>query len=202
RLADRIAGLESAPPIAVEVAPAAPAGAPPSFAQRRLWFLDQLQPGSPAYHILQVFRFRGAIETAVFQRALLEIVRRHEALRTTFRSQGGEPVQVVGEPRIDFRAVDLRRLAGEERRSELRRAGRDAFAQPFDLERGPLLRATLARTGERAQTLFLCVHHIVSDGWSMELLDAELRALVAAFAAGHPSPLPELAIQYADFARW
>jgi amino acid adenylation domain-containing protein len=177
--------------------------APLSFAQQRLWFLDQLVPGNPFYNIPAVLRIRAPLDAAVLERSLNEIVRRHEILRTTFVPVNGEPVQVVAPAlRLALPLVDLRDRPAAEREAE---AGRLATAEArrlFDIAQGPLLRATLLRLDAADHVLLLTMHHIVSDGWSMGLLLRELTALYDAFAVGRPSPLPELPLQYADFAVW
>jgi amino acid adenylation domain-containing protein len=179
-------------------------GAPPlSFAQERLWFLDQLQPGTAAYNIPNAVRLNGALDVAALRRALAAIVRRHEALRTVFAVQEGRPVQVIREdlhPALPL--ADLSALPRAAREMELGRLLAAASAQPFDLAAGPLLRHALLRLGEGEHALLLTFHHIVSDAGSLEVFVRELAALYGAFAAGRPSPLPELPVQYADFARW
>ncbi len=179
------------------VAPATRPKRPPplSFAQQRLWFLEQLGPTGGAYHIAGAVRLVGPLDVEALARTLGEIVRRHEALRTTFVVQGGRPVQVVvppGEVAVPVVAVDddaeVRRLAAEEAR------------RPFDLEGGPLLRASLLRLGAEDHVLLLTMHHIVSDGWSLGVLVGEAAQLYAAFVEGRPSPLAELPIQYGDYA--
>ncbi|MFL6292885.1 MAG: amino acid adenylation domain-containing protein, partial [Thermoanaerobaculia bacterium] len=181
---------------------AASGPAPLSFAQQRLWVLDRLEPGSTAYNMPSAIRLRGALDVEALERALGEIVRRHDALRTTFAGSDGEPVQVMA-PFAGFRLpfTDLTGLAQEQRRAEERRLVL-ADRRPYDLERGPLFRARLVRTGEEEHLLLLDVHHIVSDGWSYGVLFRELGALHDAFLAGRPSPLPELPIQFTDFAAW
>ncbi|HEX3529757.1 MAG TPA: non-ribosomal peptide synthase/polyketide synthase, partial [Thermoanaerobaculia bacterium] len=174
---------------------------PASFAQRRLWLLDQLDPGEAVYNLPVAVHIEGRLGEAVLERSLGETVRRHEALRTTFTSVAGEPVQVIAPagpwrlPVVDLTAVPgAAELAGELAREEARR--------PFDLARGPLLRAVLLRLGGGESILLLNLHHIVSDAWSMAVLVREIRALCAAFDAGVPSPLPEPVLQYADFSLW
>jgi amino acid adenylation domain-containing protein len=198
--AARRAGVPAPPP----VLPVRRAGPPPlSFAQERLWFLDRLQPGSAAYHAPAGLRLRGVLHAEALERALGEIVRRHEVLRTTFAEAAGGPVQVIA-PFAGFTlpARDLSALDGEAREAEVaRRAAADARA-PFDLARGPLFRATLLRLHAEEHVLLLCLHHIVTDGWSTGVLFRELSALYAAFAAGGEPPLAEPAVQYADFAAW
>ncbi|MEW5927432.1 MAG: non-ribosomal peptide synthase/polyketide synthase, partial [Gemmatimonadota bacterium] len=176
---------------------------PLSFAQQRLWFIDQLEPGSAAYNVPQARRLRGALDVGVLRRALDEVVRRHESLRTTFHRVGGRPVQVVSPgARAPLAEVDLRRLGEEARGAEAGRIAAEHAERPFDLARGPLLRATVARLGAEDFALLLNLHHVVSDGWSMEVLVRELSALYAAFREGRPSPLAPLPVQYADFAAW
>jgi amino acid adenylation domain-containing protein len=188
------------------VAPA-PRDVPPplSFAQRRLWFLDQLEPGSAFYNIPSARRLRGPLDVEALEAGLGEVVRRHEALRTVFRpGEGGDPVQVIlpAHEAFSLRAVDLRDRPAGEREVALARLAREDAEAPFDLARGPLFRASLVRLDEGDHALLLCMHHIVSDGWSTALLHRELGALYAAFRRGLPSPLPALPVQYADYAVW
>ncbi|HEV2735139.1 MAG TPA: condensation domain-containing protein, partial [Longimicrobiaceae bacterium] len=171
--------------------------------QQRLWFIDQLEPGSAAYGVPQGMRLRGPLEVGVLRRALGEIVDRHESLRTTFRRVGGRPVQVIHpEARTRLPEVDLRALASGSREAEARRIAAEDAGLPFDLARGPLLRAAVLRLGDADFALLLGMHHVVSDGWSMEVLVRELSALYDAFCAGRPSPLAPLPVQYADYAAW
>jgi hypothetical protein len=176
---------------------------PASFAQARLWFLDQWEPGSPAYNIAAAVRLAGPLFAPALARALNEIVRRHEALRTRFAAVDGQPVQVIA-PRLEvpLPVVDLGALPESEREPEARRRAREEALRPFDLAHGPLLRASLLRLGDREHVVLLTMHHIVADGWSMGVLVRELRELYEAFRRGLPSPLPELSIQYADYAAW
>jgi amino acid adenylation domain-containing protein len=175
---------------------------PLSFAQERLWFLDRLQPGETVYNLPLVLRLRGELDAAALAAAFGEIVRRHEVLRTVFAERDGEPVQVVlpAAPRA-LPAVDLAGLPAAAREREAARLAGEA-AWPFDLARGPLLRTTLLRLGGQEHGLLLDLHHIVSDGWSAGVLVREIGALYAAAREGRSSPLPELPIQYADFALW
>ncbi|MGH7581164.1 MAG: amino acid adenylation domain-containing protein [Gemmatimonadales bacterium] len=174
---------------------------PLSFAQQRLWFLQRLEPGSAAYNIPFAARLTGALDVAAMHGALQTIVDRHESLRTIFTEMDDTPVQVVaGGSRIPLPVVDLERSPEPER--ELRRlAGKEARA-PFDLENGPLLRSRLLRLAPEEHVLLLTVHHIASDGWSMGVLLKELAALYRAGVTGEPAPLPELPLQYADYAVW
>jgi non-ribosomal peptide synthetase component F len=178
--------------------------APPlSFAQERLWFLDRLQAGNAAYNVPVSFRMAGVIDVAALERSLIELVRRHEALRTSFMVVDGRPVQVVA-PRgeVALAVEELGGAAAAEREAEAQRRAAAEALRPFDLGRGPLLRARLLRLSPSDHVLLLTLHHIVADGWSMGVLVRELGALYGAFAAGRPSPLAELALQYADFAVW
>ncbi|HEX7181707.1 MAG TPA: amino acid adenylation domain-containing protein, partial [Thermoanaerobaculia bacterium] len=176
---------------------------PLSFSQRRLWFLDQLQPESPAYNIPLALRIEGRLDATALAASLAEIVRRHESLRTTFRLEGGEPIQVISVPEaFDLWSVDLSVLSVDEREREAVRLAREESLRPFALSRGPLLRAAFIRMGDAEHVLLLTVHHVASDGWSMGILVRELGALYGAFSQGLPSTLPELPIQYADFALW
>jgi amino acid adenylation domain-containing protein len=190
---------ESAPAI-VPVDRSAPL--PLSFAQERLWFVDRLIPGSSAYNMPVVLPVRGA-SIELVERVLTEVVGRHDTLRTTFAAAGGSAVQVVAPPApARVKVVDLAAMDDEERRRAVPRILSDELGRPFDLERGPLFRATLLRVDDREQVLALVMHHIVSDAWSVDVLSAEVKALLAAFSAGDPSPLPPLPLQYADFAAW
>jgi amino acid adenylation domain-containing protein len=179
------------------------AGAPASFSQARLWFLDRLQPGTALYNIPIPLLLEGPLRAAPLARALDEIVRRHEVLRTTFAAAGGEPVQVIHPfvPR-GLPAIDLTALPDGPRRGEAGRLLAEEAARPFDLAAGPLSRAALLKTGATEHVLAVSFHHIAADGWSVGVFLDELLALYRAFAAGESSPLPELAVQYADFAAW
>ncbi|HSF43790.1 MAG TPA: amino acid adenylation domain-containing protein [Thermoanaerobaculia bacterium] len=176
---------------------------PLSFSQQRLWFLDRLEPGSPLYNVPVALRVEGPLRSEVLALCLGEIVRRHEALRTVFATTEGSPVQVI-RPAAPFRlpVVDLSGLPESAREALALALAREEAARPFHLARGPLLRALVLRLAGEDHFVALAVHHIVSDGWSMGILVGETAALYAAFAAGRPSLLPELAVQYADFAAW
>jgi amino acid adenylation domain-containing protein/non-ribosomal peptide synthase protein (TIGR01720 family) len=180
------------------------AGAPVlSFAQQRLWVLDQLEPGDPAYVIFRAVRLRGALDAEALGRALTEIVRRHEVLRTTLAAVDGEPAPaLLPADAVPLPVANLTALPPLEREAELTRALTAEAAQSFDLAAGPLLRARLFALAEDDHALVLTMHHIVSDAWTLGVLNDELGALYQAFTAGAPSPLPELPIQYADYARW
>ncbi|HEX8245657.1 MAG TPA: condensation domain-containing protein, partial [Longimicrobium sp.] len=177
--------------------------APTSFAQERLWFIDRLEPGSTTYNIPGAWRLGGALDERALERALGEIVRRHETLRTAVGEVDGSPVQVVA-PFGGFAlpVEDLSGLGEADREAAVRgRAGEEA-RRAFNLLAGPLFRAALLRLGEEDHVLLLSAHHIVSDGWSMGVLYRELSALYEAYREGRESPLAEPAVQYADYAAW
>ena len=177
-----------------------------SPAQQGLWFLEQLDPQTAAYNIHIAARLRGPLTVEALDRSLDAIVRRHEALRTTFRLSHGQPVQVitqVGASRlVGLRVVDLGHVPVAERQAAAEGHATMEARLPFDLERGPLVRASLLRFGSSDNVLLLTLHHIVCDGWSISVLMRELFLLYGAFSAGRPSPLDELPIQYADFTDW
>jgi amino acid adenylation domain-containing protein len=174
-----------------------------SFAQQRLWFFDQLEPGSTFYNIPVAVRFGVRVDAEVLRRCLDEIVRRHEVLRTSFRAADGVPVQSVAPSlALDLPVVDLQDLPADEKEAQARHVGRMEAERPFDLSLAPLIRARLIRLGEQDDVLLVTMHHIVSDNWSINILMRELEALYEAFTAGRPSPLPELPVQYADYAQW
>ncbi|MFP2912905.1 condensation domain-containing protein, partial [Pyxidicoccus sp. 3LFB2] len=176
---------------------------PLSFAQQRLWFLDQLEPGSASYNVPILLTLRGALVEDVLERSFQELVRRHESLRTVFRTQDGAPVQVilpVGTSQLE--QVDLSGLPEAEREAEARRRAEHEAMRPFDLETGPLLRTTLLKLAPKEYLLVLVLHHIVSDGWTMGVLVREMSALYEGFRQGQPVSLPELPVQYADYAVW
>ncbi len=176
---------------------------PLSSGQERLWFLDQLDPGDISYLVPVAMRFEGSLDRSALDRALQAIVDRHEALRTTFRAEGGKPAQIVHD-RLDFhlRVRDLQSFDDAERETAVRVEMSEEANQPFDLEKGPLIRGRLLILGERDHALLLTMHHIVSDAWAQSILNREVAALYSAFSRGEPSPLPELPIQYPDYAVW
>ena len=176
---------------------------PLSFAQQRLWFIDQLEPESSAYNVHGAWRINGPLDVMALQRSVNEIVRRHEVLRTTFVTVDGEAVQHV-EPSMTLSSnlVNLSELAESEREFALGSYVKEEFRAPFDLARGPLLRVSLLKLANDDHVLLLTMHHIVSDGWSVGVLFRELSRLYEAFAAGNASPLENLPIQYADYAVW
>ncbi|HEV3050687.1 MAG TPA: condensation domain-containing protein, partial [Longimicrobium sp.] len=174
-----------------------------SFAQQRLWFLEQLGNLGGTYHIPMRLRLRGTLDRGALVRSLDRIVARHEALRTSFPTVDREPVQHIApvqESGLRLVEHDLGALPDAE--NELRRIMSDEASAPFDLEQGPLIRGRLVRMAEDDNVLLLTMHHIVSDGWSMGVLFRELAALYAAFTRGEPDPLPPLPVQYADYAVW
>ncbi|HEY9157249.1 amino acid adenylation domain-containing protein [Candidatus Binatus sp.] len=176
---------------------------PLSFAQQRLWFIDQLEPGGSVYNFPAAVRLKGPLNMAALKQSLDEIVKRHEALRTTFAIVDGRPVQVIA-PLLSLTLpiVDLRELPEPERESEVQRLATNEARRPFDLAEGPLVRATVLRLGEAEHVGLLTMHHIVSDGWSTGILIREMAVLYDAFCSDRPASLPELPIQYADFAHW
>ena len=174
---------------------------PLSFSQQRLWFLHQMDPGSPAYNIPLAVELVGRLNVRALGASLGEVVRRHEVLRTTFTAVAGRPVQRIGAPAApDLPVLDLRALPDP--LGELHRISQVEVRRPFDLASGPLLRAMLLRLGSDRHVLLVTLHHIVSDAWSSGILAHELTVLYGAFADGRRSPLPELGLQYADFAAW
>jgi len=176
---------------------------PLSHAQQMLWFADQLTPDSPFYNIVGGVRLSGDLDAVALERALSEIIRRHEILRTTFSQQRGTPVQVVA-PAIDFTlpVIDLRKSTVLDRDRTVRELALDETRRPFDLSSGPLIRASLLRLEETEHVALFTMHHIVSDGWSLGVLMKEASQLYAAYSTGAESSLKELPLQYADYAIW
>jgi amino acid adenylation domain-containing protein/FkbH-like protein len=174
---------------------------PLSFAQQRLWFLDQLEPGSSFYNIPAAVRLRGTLDLTALEQSFTEVMRRHESLRTRFGVVNGVPVQLIdAAPGFSLPVLDLSTEA--ERDAEARRVATEESQQPFDLSTGPLLRATVLRLSDQEHVLLCTMHHIISDGWSMGVLIRELTTLYEAYSHSEPSRLPELNIQYADYAHW
>ncbi|MGB7923894.1 MAG: condensation domain-containing protein, partial [Pyrinomonadaceae bacterium] len=176
---------------------------PLSFAQERLWLIEQLEPGNHAYNIPDTVRLTGPLDVEAFHRALNEIVKRHEVLRTTFTIIDEQPAQVIAPSlTLPLDVIDLREFPEDERETQaLRRIAQEA-QRPFDLSEGPLIRALLLRLGEADNVVLLNMHHIVSDAWSVNIFTQEMTTFYRAFAAGVAVTLPELPIQYADFAVW
>ncbi|HEU4433459.1 MAG TPA: amino acid adenylation domain-containing protein, partial [Pyrinomonadaceae bacterium] len=193
--------------VSLETVPLVPvlrdAELPLSFAQQRLWFLSQLEPDSPFYNIPAALRLRGQLDVAVLEQSLNEIVRRHESLRTNFRSDKGEPVQIISpfQP-LSLELEDLSGLAQDEKRDRLRELAANEARRSFDLAAETLLRLRLVKLAENEHVLLLTLHHIISDGWSVRVLVRELSQLYAVFLRGEPSPLAELTLQYADYGVW
>jgi amino acid adenylation domain-containing protein len=193
------------PVLAADIKPR-PAGlqaVPLSFAQQRLWLLQQLEPASPVYNVPTTVWLRAAVDPHALENTVNEIVRRHEVLRTRFEIRDGEPCQLI-EPGVHMSlpVIDLGDLPPADQMRRAQSIAREEAHRPFDLSRSPLLRATLLRFAPEEHLFLLILHHIASDGWSLGVLFRELSELYRAFATGKPSPLPELPIQYADYALW
>jgi hypothetical protein len=182
-----------------------PAGlpAPLSFYQQGLWVLNQLMPNTSLYHVPKGMRLTGELNISTLKQALDYLVARHEALRTSFTTCDGVPVQVVRELlTLDLPLFDLSTMPETAREAETRRVLVEEACRPFDLSTGPLIKACLLRLDEREHILLITMHHIVTDGWSMGIFERELTLLYEAFINAQPSPLPELPVQYPDYALW
>ncbi len=176
---------------------------PASSAQRRLWFLDQLEPGTAAYNLPRAFRVIGPLDIEILRRALDTVVRRHASLRTVFDSVRGEPRQVVlSDSSLDLPLVDLTKIPGVDPDTEALRMVSEEGKKPFDLSEGPLLRSSVIRLGPERHIVLLVMHHIITDGWSISILFREVTSCYAEFARGKEPDLPELPIQYAEYAQW
>ncbi len=176
---------------------------PLSFSQQALWYLEQVAPGEPTFHVTAAARVLGPLDLDALRRAFNEIVRRHEALRTSFPTLEGRPSMAIAPiPELDVPLDDLSGRPAPARAEECERLAGIEARSPFDLARGPLIRARVIRLGALEHAVLLTIHHIVTDGWSIGVAAAELSAIYDAFRRGRPSPLPELAIQYADYAAW
>ena len=176
---------------------------PLSFAQQRLWFLDQMEPGNPFYSVPAAVRLKGDLDVAALEQTFNEIVSRHESLRTSFVPVDGNPVQVIlPSLTLTLEVVDLSGLDEDQREAEAMRRVAEDGRQPFDLTRAPLLRPVLLKLADDDHVLLFSMHHIISDVWSRGVLIRELRALYLAFSRKQSSPLPELPLQYADYAAW
>jgi amino acid adenylation domain-containing protein len=193
-----------APPKADRILPRGGHGpAPLSFAQQRLWFFDQFEPGNVVYNLITKVLFEGDLNIPALERSFSEIVQRHEALRTAFDFKEGQPVQIVmPDQSIRINLIDLTHLPEEEQQNRIEDIFHTEAGRPFDLKNGPLLRTTLLQLREDKHLLLLAVHHIVSDAWSVGVLVHELGELYAALTTGRTPSLPALPIQYADFAVW
>ena len=178
--------------------------APLSFAQQRLWLFLQLDPDNSSFNIPEALLFKGKLNINALAKTFNEIVRRHEILRTTFQVISGEPRQVISEPQpVTLNVTDLTHLPAPERDAKAQQQLiDDECSQLFDLTRGPLMRVKLLKLEAEEHILIMAFHHIISDGWSRGVLLNELMTLYTAFSRNEPSPLPELPIQYADFAMW
>ncbi|MBF2007876.1 MAG: condensation protein [Chlorogloeopsis fritschii C42_A2020_084] len=176
---------------------------PLSFAQQRIWFLDQLQPGNPAFNICQFMRLTGRLNVAALEESFQEVVKRHEALRTTFTVVDGQPLQVIS-PASVFRleVVNLQELSLDKKEAEVLHLANQETQKSFDLTKDCLLRVTLLQLSEIEYALLLSIHHIAADAWSIGVLIHEITTLYKSFCCGYSSPLPQLPIQYADFAVW
>ncbi|NJM73405.1 MAG: non-ribosomal peptide synthetase, partial [Scytonema sp. RU_4_4] len=176
---------------------------PLSFAQQRLWFLEQLEPDSPFYNIPAAVRLQGQLNVEALQQSFNEIISRHEALRTNFQTTQGQAVAVISQQKpITLSIFDISDLAENQQQAEIKQQALQEAQQPFDISSDHLLRVKLLRLGKQEHIVLLTMHHIVSDGWSMGVLVEELATLYHAFCNGQPSPLPTLPIQYVDFAAW
>jgi amino acid adenylation domain-containing protein len=203
RIVERALEDETAPLAPPPVPVGRDAPLPASFAQQRLWFLDQLEPGRASYHIPAAVKLAGRLDIPALERALNEVVRRHEALRTTLVADGGIPRQVIAARlELPLAVQDLSGLPEDERNFHALNCIREEAERPFDLARGPLVRAGLLRLSEREHIAMVTMHHAISDGWSIGILIRELSALYQSFLLRQPSPLAEPAIQYADYAVW
>ncbi|HID51634.1 MAG TPA: hypothetical protein EYP41_06325, partial [Anaerolineae bacterium] len=182
---------------------AADAPQPLSFAQQRLWFLDQLEPDSPFYNIPAAVRLSGPLQITAVQQSLNEIVRRHEVLRTNFQTVDGKArLSIAPERQIPLPVIDLTDLPPEEQEAEVQRRAAAVAQRPFNLTEGPLLRVVILKLAETEHVFLLTMHHIISDGWSVGVFIREMAALYEAFTQGRPSPLSDLPIQYGDYAAW
>lgn len=189
------------PPVRPQVAQKRDQPIPLSFSQQRLWFIDQWAPGNPTYNMPGILVLTGELETGVLSRVFQEIFRRHEVLRTTFAAENGVPRQVIHpEVNIDLEVIDLPGTAPDS--EPVRRLISEMTMEPFDLSAGPLTRLKLVRSSRSEHLMLFAAHHIVWDGWSLRILMTEIAALYSAFQKGLPSPLPELPVQYADYAIW
>ncbi|HEY7415574.1 MAG TPA: condensation domain-containing protein, partial [Ktedonobacteraceae bacterium] len=176
---------------------------PLSFAQQRLWFFEQKEPGNPVYNLPCTFRLRGPLQIEILKRSIEQIIQRHASLRTTFRVVDGVPQQyIVEEYTFEFPQEDLRERAGEHQQEALWQYVSSVARQAFDLQCGPLVRGRLLLLGPDDHMLLLVFHHSIFDGWSRELLMQELGVIYEAYLAETPPHLVELPLQYADFARW
>src|ERR1041385_6309537 len=172
--------------------------APLSMTQRRLWFINQLEPDNPVYNNYFAFRLNGTVNLPALQQAIDEIVNRHEILRTTFAMEGSEPVQIITDQKVKIVVVDV----DDSSEDNVARLATEEARRPFDLSHGPLLRVTVLRFSNANSVLLFTIHHIISDGWSMGIFIEELAGLYQAYLVDGPSTLNDLHVQYGDFAAW
>ena len=199
--AARLTGATSSAPPLVPVARGKEL--PLSYAQQRLWFLNQLEPDSPSYNFPVVIRLTGQLNLKAVEHGFNEVVRRHEVLRTTFCSIDGKPYQIIAPSlHIPLDILSIDSASEDEQESSLRRLATEEGNRPFDIARGPLMRTTMYRLAEDEHVLVLTMHHIIADGWSFPVLMKELVTFYQAYVEGRPASSPPLAIQYADFAQW
>jgi amino acid adenylation domain-containing protein/non-ribosomal peptide synthase protein (TIGR01720 family)/FkbM family methyltransferase len=176
---------------------------PLSFAQHQLWVMDKLEPGTTAFNLPTIVRISGQFNVSIIERTLSEIARRHESLRTTFSEVDGQPAQIIAPAQpLVLPVIDLSRLSAGETAAQVKRLMKEETEQPFDLQRGPLMRVRLVKMSASEHVLLLTMHHIISDGWSMGILVKEVAALYQAYLSGNDSALDELPVQYADYAVW
>jgi len=176
---------------------------PASFAQQRLWFLDQLDPGTAAYNLPRAFRIDGPLNIDILKQALQFVIRRHASLRTVFDSVEGEARQVVlSDVELSLPVTDLTDVPEAEREAEALRIASEEGKKPFDLSEGPLLRALLLQMGPNSFMLLLVMHHIITDGWSISILFREVTSSYAAFIGNQVPQLPDIPLQYTDYAHW
>src|SRR3954468_142632 len=180
-----------------------PASFPASFAQQRLWFLDQLEPDTPAYNLVRAFRITGPLDVEAFTKAIGAIVQRHEALRTVFETVEGEARQVVvSSVEVQVPVIDLAYLPADQTEPEALRIASEEGKKPFDLTQGPLFRSLLVRLNQNQHLLVLAMHHIITDGWSISILFRELARTYEGLVDGKKPDLPELPVQYTEYAQW
>jgi len=186
----------------MEGMPVRPTAYPASFGQRRLWFLDQLEPGTAAYNMARAFRITGPLDISVLTRAFEAMVERHESLRTVFDSVDGEARQIVlSDMEVQIPVVDLTDIPQPDREKQALRIASEEGKKTFDLTQGPLLRAVLVRLGPKQHLLILVMHHIVTDGWSIAVLFREVTRCYEAFSRGEEVNLPSLPLHYAEYAQ-
>src|SRR5258708_14669680 len=180
-----------------------PTGVLASFAQERLWFLDQLEPGTAAYNLVRAFRITGPLNTKALTSAVGAVIRRHESLRTIFESVDGQTRQVVL-PEVDVQVpiLNLAHLPERERKTEALSTPSEEGKKPFELTRGPVLRTVLVQLSRDQYILVLVMHHIITDGWSISILFRDLAHCYEAFMSGGEPELPELPVQYSEYAHW